>query len=213
MKLTRAFWQRLSATIVGFVIFLMAAIWSGWSPFNLLLGPGYEHSRGSRQSDDDIPPDGAVIDSFKEKASWLAEYAQLNEAVDMAGGSLAASYRTGPDGSATVHTELRRGPGRALTLMLNSPPEAVKTLDASTPTLPVAAHRTIIELRDTDLDGMPNEVCMEPAGQPVFRESFTDDGFMFVRDNAEHTAFLVQWTIGLAYWTDQLLHTDGPQAQ
>ncbi|MBM4277216.1 MAG: hypothetical protein FJ130_04940 [Deltaproteobacteria bacterium] len=84
---------------------------------------------GRQQREMQLPQDGQVIASFKEKAWWLSEYAQLNAALDKAGGALSASYRVGPKGSSHVRVQLERGAGNSLNLILDLLPEALVSAD------------------------------------------------------------------------------------
>jgi hypothetical protein len=161
---------------------------------------------GDQQGEMQLPPDGQVITSLKEKAWWLPEYAQLNAAVDKAGGSLSASYRVGPKGTSHVRVHLERGTGKSLNLILDLPPEAVARADPNTgKTLP-SKERMIIKYRDHDLDGMPDDAFSKSFGEPISKEEFTNDGFLRIRDSVDHTALLAQWTIGLAFSTNHFLH-------
>jgi hypothetical protein len=193
--------------VAGGVVFLVALIvlakLSGWSPLNLVFGPQYEPSRSAPQ---DPPPDGRVFTAFKEKAWWLTEYGQLNATLDRAGGKLSASYRTGPEGQGIVNIQLIRAPNRGLILFVDAPPQSVKSLDEQTGQLVPQTHRNVFTFRDVNLDGIPDHVRMEPAGAPISQEAFTDDGFMRVRDSVDHTAVLVQWSIGIGYCTNHFLH-------
>ena len=197
------FLGRAAGGAVFLVVLIVLAKLSGWSPLNLVFGPQYEASRTAPQAP---PPDGQVLAALKEQAWWSAEYGKLNATLDRAGGNLSASYRTGPEGQAIVNVQLSRGPNRALILVLDSPSQSLKSFDEQTGQLVPQEHRSVFTLRDVDLDGMPDHVRMEPAGQPISQESFTEDGFMKVRDSADHTAFLVQWTIGIGYCTNLFLH-------
>lgn len=167
------------------------------------FGPQYEAPPRDQEAP---PPDAQVFVAFQEGAWWLAEYRQLNVALDQAGGKLSASYRTGPEGQEIVHAELKRGPGHGLTLVVDAPPQAMKSLDEKSGRLLPQVHRNILTLRDTDLDGIPDQVLMERAGEPIWQESFTKDGFMKVRDSADHTGVLMAWTINLGYCTNHFLH-------
>jgi hypothetical protein len=163
--------EYLLGCVLFLVFFITAAKWSGWSFGNMLFGPQYQASSTAQQT---APPDGQVFAAFKERAWWLAEYQQLNAALDQAGGKLSASYRTGPEGQGVVHTELTRGPGHGLTLVVDAPPQSVKSLDKTTGRLITQDHRNVFTIRDVDLDGMPDQVRMEPAGEPISQESFTE---------------------------------------
>ena len=161
---------------------------------------------GDMQREMQLPPDGQVIASFKEKAWWLPEYAQLNAALDKASGALSASYRVGPKGTSHVRVQLERGTGKSLNLILDLPPEAVVSADPSKgKTLP-SKERIIIKFRDHDLDGIPDDVFSKSFGESIAKEKFTNDGFLHIRDSVDHTAFLAQWTIGLAFSSNHFLH-------
>jgi hypothetical protein len=203
MKKILGFLRNLLGGAIFLAFLIAAAKWSGWSFGNLLFGPQYRPPVRVKQAP---PPHGQVFAAFKEKAWWLAEYRQLNAVLDRAGGKLSAHYRTGPGGQGMVNIELKRGPNEGLTLVVDAPPQSVKSLDEKTGQLVPQDHRNVFTFRDVDLDGMPDQVRMEPEGKPISQESFTEDGFMRVRDSADHTALLVQWTIGLGYCTNHFLH-------
>jgi len=179
---------------------------SGWSFANLFFGPQYEGTPSITKTSPNPPRDGQVVSAFKEKAWWLIEYKKLNEALDSAGGNLFCSYRSGRAGTATVNLRLERGPGNRLTLIVDSPPQAFKHLDKETGRLVPDDYRTTFRFRDTDLDGIPDEALIEPAGEPLYAETLTHDGYILVRDSIDHTALFVQWTIGIAVATNRFLH-------
>jgi len=152
------------------------------------------------------PPAGQVIASLKQRAWWLPEYEGLNAAVDQAGGSLSAAYRTGPMGTRDVRVRLVRGPGKGLTLRIDLPPEARVSIDPKTGRPQPGTERSVWTFRDHDLDGMPDTLSVEPFLKPGFKDTFTKDGYMVIRDSPDHTGILVQWTIGLAFSTNHFLH-------
>ncbi len=86
-------------------------------------------TQGVQQRETQPPPDGQIIASFKEKAWWRPEYAQLNDTLDKSGGTLSTSYHVGPKGTARVGVQLKRGAGISLNLILDLPPEARVTSD------------------------------------------------------------------------------------
>jgi hypothetical protein len=131
---------------------------------------------------------------------------RLNAALDQAGGSLSASYRVGPRGTSHVKVRLLRDPNKSLTLIVDLPPEAVVSADPNTGKTQPGKERIIMTYRDHDLDGIPDDVFSKSFGEPISKETFTNDGFMRIRDSVDHTAFLVQWTIGLAFSTNHFLH-------
>ncbi len=153
-----------------------------------------------------MPPDGRVVQAFKGQAWWLKDYSELNNTLDSAKGQLTASYRSGPGGAAKVNLSLERGPGLALTLTIDSPPQALVTQDPRTGRMITSERRTVFTFRDRDLDGMPDEVLEQPKGEPLSREALAADGFMVIRDSADHRAYFVQWSIGMAFATNHFLH-------
>jgi hypothetical protein len=187
-------------------LFIGLAKISGLSFGNLFFGPQHEGTPFIPRTPPPPPTDGQVITAFKEKAWWLTEYKTLNAALDKAGGNLSFSYRSGPGGDTTVNLKLERGPGNALTLIVDSPPQAFKSLNEKTGRLVTDDYRTTSKFRDTDLDGMPDEAFIEPAGEPLYPETLTRDGYIRVRDSTDHTALFMQWTIGIAVATNRFLH-------
>lgn len=159
-----------------------------------------------RQQYTQRPSDGQVIASFKEDAWWLPEYSKLNSAIDQAGGSLSASYRVGPRGTSHVKVQLLRGPKKSLMLILDLPPEVVVSADSNTGKTQMGKERIVMTYRDHDLDGIPDDVFSKSFGEPIWEETFTNDGFTRIRDSVDHTAFLMQWTIGIAFSTNHFLH-------
>lgn len=151
--------------------------------------------------------DNKVLAEFKENAWWLPEYNTLNAALDKAGGILSCSYRSGPGGVTTVNLILERGPGKALTLIFESPPLAIKSLDGKTGHIVEHDYRTKTKFRDINLDGIPDEVLVEPAGEPLSSENITEDGYMRVRYSDDHTVIFVQWSVGIAVATNRFLHS------
>jgi len=195
------FLWRVAGGAVFLVVLIILAKLSGWSPLNMIFGPQYEPSTPEAP-----PPDGQVFAAFREKAWWLAQYGQLNATLDRVGGKLTSSYRTGPEGQDIVNIQLTRGPNHGVTLVVDTPPESVKSLNKQTGQLVHREHRNVFTFRDLDLDGLPDQVRMEPAGLPISQESFAEDGCMRVRDSVDHTAVLVQWTLGIGYCTNHFLH-------
>ena len=148
-----------------------------------------------------------MIAAFQRKAWWPPEYQRLNDSVDDAKGKeVSFSYRTGPGGVGTVAVTLRRAENGGLIVSTVLPPEALKHLNPDTGRWEPGSDRTTMTLRDHDLDGWPDDVKDDPAGEPVFAEEFTDDGFMKIRDSADHTGVFVQWTVTIGVATNYLLH-------
>jgi hypothetical protein len=198
------------ANVLGGVIFLAVALsiarCSGWSFGNLLFGSMHQEGPNVKHAPPPVLPDGQVIAEYKRRAWWLSEYGNLNAALDRAGGKLSASYRTGPRGEAVVRIELIRGPGQAVTLVIDSPPQATKAFDEKSRSWVSEDYRSVWTLRDIDLDGFPDQARDEPGGKPIFQETFTVDGFMRVRDSTQHDAIFTEWMVGLGYCTNRFLH-------
>lgn len=202
MKKILLFLGNLVGGVLLLALLIMVARLTGWSFGNLFFGPQYEGVPAIRS----VPREGQIIASFRQKAWWIAEYKTLNAALDSAGGNLACAYRSGPGGATTVNLEMRRGPGAGLTLIIDTPPEATKSLEEHTGRLIPHDYRTVFSFRDNDLDGMPDESRMEPAGKPLYAETVTPDGYTRVRDSVDHTADFALWAIGMGMATNRFLH-------
>jgi hypothetical protein len=185
---------------------LQSTIWPYYAVKHFLPHDSNELTAKKKQQAMQLPPDGQVIAAFKEKAWWLPEYHRLNAALDKAGGSLSASYRVGPKGASYVKVQLERGPRKGLTLIIDLPPEAIVSVDPNTGKTEPGKERTIWTYRDYDLDGIPDEVFSKSFQKPISKESFTNDGFMVVRDSADHTSIFIQWTIALGFSTNHFLY-------
>ena len=161
----------------------------------------------SQTTSTEPPPDGEVIAEFQRKAWWPPEYQRLNDSIDKADSrEVNFSYRTGPGGVATVTVTLRRADNGGLIVSTVIPPEALKHRSPDNGRLEAGSDGTTMILRDHDLDGWPDDVKLDPAGEPVFAEEFTDDGFMKIRDSDDHTGVLVAWTLTIGFATNYLLH-------
>lgn len=185
---------------------LQGTIWPYYAVKHFVNPDSSRLQAGGQQQATQPPPYGEVIAAFKQRAWWLPEYKQLNAVLDRAGGNLSASYRTGPRGASHVRVQIVRGPGKSLTLILDLPPEAIVSVDPKTGKAQPGKERSVVTYRDHDLDGMPDDVLVKPSEEPVFKETFTGDGYMIVRDSHDHTAFWVHWTIALAFSTNHFLH-------
>jgi hypothetical protein len=150
-----------------------------------------------------FPPDGQVKASFKEKAWWLTEYADLNLALDKAGGTISGSYLTGPQGTAVVRIKLERGSGNSLILKLDLPAESFISSEGDK--FP-SSDRVDFTFRDHDLDGMPDDVFSSFINIKGMKDKLSDDGFLQIRDSVDHTDFFLMWTINLAFSTNHFLH-------
>jgi len=149
---------------------------------------------------------GQVIASFKERAWWLPYYLQLNSFVDKAGGTLSTSYRVGPGGSSDVGIQIKRGQIKTFLLEMTLPPEAIVFIDPDTGEKRRGKDRTVWTFRDHDLDGIPDDFFSKSFRKPISGESYTDDGFMIIRDSSDHSTILMQWFIGLAFSTNHFLY-------
>jgi len=138
---------------------------------------------------------------------WIAEYPALVRAVEAAtNGTLRTSYRTGQDGKAKVELTLIRKRKGGLTLRSNLPPQAIFSIDPKTGQRIPSSTRPVIIIRDHDDDGVPDDFNMEPAGESVFRETVTKDGFIKFRSDPDHQSIWVQWSVGIGYSVNHFLH-------
>ena len=185
---------------------LQSTIWPYYAARQFVTQDSDNLPAVGRQQNTQTPSDGQVIAFFKEKAWWLPEYPRLNAVLDQTGGSLSASYRVGPKGTSHVEVQLLQEPKKSLTLILDLPPGAVISADPNTGKTKPGEERIIMTYRDHDLDGIPDDVFSKSFGEPIWKETLTNDGFMRIRDSVDHTAFLIQWTIGLAFSTNHFLH-------
>ena len=138
---------------------------------------------------------------------WQAEYpALINAVADTDSSSLSTSYRTGPGGSSWVRVLLLKQVDGGLVLTIELPREAVSNIEPETGERMSSEAEPRITIRDHNLDGMPDDFNMEPAGIPVYREELTEDGFIRFRDSSEHQAILMQWSIAIGYSINHFLH-------
>ena len=142
------------------------------------------------------------------QSRWLPDYPRLNAMVDKAGGTLSASYETGPDGKSIVSIELRRGPGAGLTVVIDMPRRAFMPFDERTGLAVPEDHRLVLFLRDIDLDGYPDETRMEPAARSLPGASMTADGFMRIEDSVYGGRVASFWENSLMFCERALLHPD-----
>jgi hypothetical protein len=86
------------------------------------------------------------------------------------------------------------------------PREAMVSVDPDTGENIPSETAPRITIRDHNLDGMPDDFNIQPAGQPVYKEELTEDGFIKFRDSSEHQAIFVQWSVGIGYSVNHFLH-------
>ena len=153
------------------------------------------------------PTQGSTVSSSTQELWWQGEYPALIRAVDgTANSSLSTSYRTGPGGRSTVRLLLSKTRADSLVLEMEFPREAMVSGDPNRGVKTPSETPPRITIRDHNLDGMPDDFNIEPAGQPVYKEEFTEDGFVKFRDSSEHQAILVQWSVGIGYSVNHFLH-------
>ena len=187
---------------------IQGTVWPYYAVKHFVVRDSGSLYEGDQQREMELPQDGQVIALYKEESWWLPKYAQLNAALDKAGGTLSASYRVGPTGTSHVRVQIERGAGKGLNLILDLPPEALKSADPKAGKALPSKERVIFRYRDHDLDGMPDDVFSESFGEPLSKEEVTNDGFYRIRDSVDHAAFLAQWSIGLAFSTDHFLQDE-----
>ena len=173
---------------------LKATVWEVFVVLALLQGPPHA-----------VPT--PIIEQLPADNWWFSEYAALVETVEKSeNNTLSTSYATGPRLSAKVEISLFKKPGGSLVLKLKPPREAVFSVDPKTGDEIPSKTAPTITIRDHNLDGLPDDFLMEPSGESVYREKYTDDGFTIYRDSPDHQVFLAQWVIGIGYSTNYFLH-------
>lgn len=141
------------------------------------------------------------------KEWWLLEYPELIQQVENSHNrTLSTDYRTGPQGTAEVKLTLICKENGGLILKVNLPPQAIFSVDQksgekqSSPTAPV------VIIRDHNEDGMPDDFDMEPRGDPLHKETVTDDGFIKFRSGPDHQSIWMQWSISIGFSVNHFLH-------
>ena len=138
---------------------------------------------------------------------WIAEYPALVRTVEAAtNGTLRTSYRTGQEGKAKVELTLIRKRNGGLTLRSNLPPQAIFSIDSKTGQRIPSSIRPVIIIRDHDTDGVSDDFKIEPAGESVFRETVTKDGFIKFRSGPDHQSIWLQWSFGIGFSVNHFLH-------
>ena len=148
-----------------------------------------------------------VLERLTQNKWWLAEYPALIEAVEKADNNkLSTSYVVVADGTSKVELLLSKTADKGLILEMKLPKGVQSSINPNTgEKIPSDVAPTIV-IRDHNLDGLPDDFKIEPAGQPLYKENFTDDGFIIYRDDPEHHVVLAQWAIGIGYSINYFLH-------
>ncbi len=148
-----------------------------------------------------------IVDSLTQDLWWQSEYPILVKTVSSADNlSLLTSYRTGPGGRSQVKLLLLKEPSDGLVLKIELPDEAIFSIDQKTGKKIPSGTAPIITIRDHNLDGIPDDFNMEPAGEPVYKEELTADGFIKFRNTPEHQSILMQWSVGIGFSINHFLH-------
>lgn len=147
------------------------------------------------------------LSSPTAKEWWITEYPALIQALETANNqSLSTNYRTGPSGEAEVKLTLIRKPNDGLILKLNLPPQAIFSVDPKTGERKPSSISPVITIRDHNEDGMPDDFNMEPRGEPLYKETVTEDGFIKFRSGPDHQSIWLQWSIAVGFSVNQFLH-------
>jgi len=148
-----------------------------------------------------------IVDSLTQDLWWQSEYPTLVKTVSSADNfSLLTSYRTGPGGHSQVKLLLLKEPSDGLVLKIELPDEAIFSIDQKTGKKIPSETAPTITIRDHNLDGIPDDFNMEPAGKPVYKEELTADGFIKFRNIPEHQSILMQWSVGIGFSINHFLH-------
>jgi hypothetical protein len=141
------------------------------------------------------------------KEWWITEYPALVQAVENADNrTLSTSYRTGPTGEAKARLTLTRQLRGGLTLKLNLPAQAMFSVDPKTGEKIPSSTLPVITIRDRNEDGVPDDFNIEPRGEPSYKETVTEDGFIKFRRGPEHQSISLQWSIALGFSVNHFLH-------
>ena len=185
--------KRVALFIVFIVIFVVAVKLGGWSPLNLFFGPQYEVEKKHKPN---------AISLW-----WIAEYPSFISAVENAPKQiLTTSYRTGPNGREKVDLSLKRDSRWGLILEVKAPKETLVTIDPKTGEMATTENIPTVTIRDHDLDAIPDSFKIEASGRPLYKESFTQDGYTKYTRSQEHKAILTYWTIGIGYSINHFLY-------
>lgn len=185
---------------------LQSTIWPYYAAKYVFLNDSNVRLQQEQQQAAQPLEDGQVIAAFREKAWWLSDYPRLNAALDKAGGSLSTSYRVGPKDNALVQIRIERGADKSLILKIDLPPEAMIEAAPKIGKPQSANEGSSWVYRDHNLDGVPDDVLSKFHSKKIPKDSFTDDGFMIIRDSSYYSEFFILWTVGLSFSTNHFLY-------
>ena len=147
------------------------------------------------------------LSSTLTKEWWITEYPALIQAVEISNDrTLSTNYRTGPSGEAEVKLTLIRKSNDGIILTLNLPPQAIFSVDPKTGERTPSSISPVITIRDHNEDGMPDDFNMEPRGEPSYKETITEGGFIKFRSGPEHQSIWMQWSISIGFSVNHFLH-------
>lgn len=170
---------------------LKSAVWEVFLALALLQGPAQSR----------------IIDSLTENLWWQAEYPALIEKITSSSqSSLETSYRSGPGGIGLVTLLLKMRANQGLEVTIRLPKEALVSIEPQTGERVASQTPPQIIVRDHNLDGIPDDFKIEPAGEPVYKEEMTEDGFIKYRNSVEHKPVLAQWSISIGFCINHFLH-------
>jgi hypothetical protein len=168
---------------------------SGWSPLNILLGPQYESKRETvtqRAAD-------------TQQLWWLSDYPKLIHKIDTTiTKRLNTSWKTGPEGRSTVYLTLAKK-GNSLVMAMKLPRQAVVMLNEKTSKTLPSSEKTVIVIRDHDLDGYPDDFSLTP-GNPPENAMLTEDGFVKMQQTEEYASIFMQWMVGVGFTVNEFLY-------
>jgi len=147
------------------------------------------------------------LSSTSAKEWWMNEYSALIQAVETANNrTLSTNYRTVPGGEAEVKLTLIRKVNDGVTLKLNLPPQAIFSVDQKTGERKPSSILPVITIRDHNEDDIPDNFNMEPSGEPLYKETITEDGFINFRSGPDHQSIWVQWSVAIGFSVNHFLH-------
>ena len=167
----------------------------------LLIVTLYAHALESPASAGD-----GTIAQFQRDAWWLSSYkslaTKLTELPDRTWEF--ALDRSHPEESGTMR--LSREESGALLLLSRYKQPAIYP-DTGRPVREGLLIDVVMRIRDKNLDGIPDEFRGEPF-HPCPDEQVLANGFIKIRDHADHAAILVQWDTFVGLATKALVETN-----
>jgi len=146
--------------------------------------------------------DGTIA-RFRRDAAWLAAYDSLLRGLAELPGmweSIIAPPGSGPQDEATFRLVLESSDN--LLLVSRYKQQAIDP-DTGKPVSGLFID-VVMKIRDTNRDGVPDEFRGEPF-DPFPDEEILDNGFIKIRDVADHYAILVQWDTVMSLATKTLV--------